>query len=216
MYLVKSAFWLQWLYPTLTWHKNRANKCIYLTFDDGPIPDVTPFVLETLKTFEAKATFFCIGDNVRKHPDIFKQVIKEGHRIGNHTFNHLNGWKVAESDYLDNVKQCAKLVDSNLFRPPYGRITKSHIAHLTSHISYPKSQYSPQGVPWKIIMWDVLSGDFDTELKPEKCLQNVMKHTGNGSIVVFHDSIKAFPRMKYALPRALEAWKNEGYEFGIL
>ncbi len=202
MYLVKSPFWLQWLYPSLIWHKSRANKCIYLTFDDGPIPDVTPFVLETLKTFGAKATFFCIGDNVRKHPDIFEQVVNEGHRIGNHTFNHLRGWDTVDDIYLDNVRQCADLVSTDHFRPPYGRAKKSQISIL-------KSQYS-------IIMWDILSGDFDTELTPEECLKNVLKHTKNGSIVVFHDSIKAFPRMKYALPKALEAWKNEGYEFGLL
>jgi peptidoglycan/xylan/chitin deacetylase (PgdA/CDA1 family) len=202
MYLIKSPFWLQWLYSSLTWHKSRSAKCIYLTFDDGPIPDVTAFVLETLKTFEAKATFFCIGDNVRKHPDIFQQVISEGHRIGNHTFNHLNGWKTEDQIYLDNVKQCRELVNSNLFRPPYGRGKKSQYSHL-------KPQYS-------IIMWDVLSGDFDTDLKPENCLKNVLKHTENGSIIVFHDSIKAFPRLEYTLPRALEIWKKEGYEFRVL
>ncbi|HCN82076.1 MAG TPA: polysaccharide deacetylase family protein, partial [Sphingobacteriaceae bacterium] len=177
MYLVKSPFWLQLLYPALTWHKSRMNKCIYLTFDDGPIPDVTPFVLETLKTFGTKATFFCIGDNVRKHPGIFEQVVNEGHHLGNHTFNHLRGWDTPDDIYLNNVKQCADLVRTNLFRPPYGRAKKS--------------QYSALHPDYSIIMWDVLSGDFDTELKPEKCLQNVLKHTGNGSIVVFHDSIKA-------------------------
>lgn len=202
MYLVKSPFWLQWLYSSLTWHKNRSAKCIYLTFDDGPIPDVTPFVLETLKTFDAKATFFCIGDNVRKHPDVFEQVVNGGHRVGNHTFNHLNGWKTEDTVYLNNVAKCNELVSSDLFRPPYGRGKKSQYSKL-------KSQYS-------IIMWDVLSGDFDTQLTPENCLKNVLKYTENGSVIVFHDSIKAFPRLEYALPRALEIWKKEGYEFRML
>jgi len=114
MYLVKSPFWLPWLYPALIWHKSRSDKYIYLTFDDGPIPVVTPFVLETLKTFRAKGTFFCIGDNVRKHPDIFERVVNEGHRIGNHTFNHLKGWGTDDKIYLDNVQQCAELVHSNI------------------------------------------------------------------------------------------------------
>lgn len=202
MYLVKSPFWLNWLHPTLTWHKSRDNKCIYLTFDDGPIPVVTPYVLETLKAFGVKGTFFCIGDNVHKYPDIFERVVNEGHRIGNHTFNHLKGWGTYDNVYLDNVQKCAELVHSNLFRPPYGKAKKSQYAILNT-------QYS-------VIMWDVLSGDFDTDLKPEKCLQNVLRHTGNGSIVVFHDSIKAFPRLEYTLPRALELWKKQGYEFGVL
>jgi peptidoglycan/xylan/chitin deacetylase (PgdA/CDA1 family) len=202
MYLVKSPLWLRWLHPGLIWNKNRTDKCIYLTFDDGPIPVVTPFVLETLKIFGVKATFFCIGDNIRKHPDIFQQVINDGHQIGNHTFNHLKGWDTDDHTYLENVNQCQELVHSKLFRPPYGRAKKS--------------QYSILNTQYSIIMWDVLSGDFDTGLKPEKCLKNILKHTGNGSIVVFHDSLKAFPRMEYALPRALEVWKAEGYSFGTL
>jgi peptidoglycan/xylan/chitin deacetylase (PgdA/CDA1 family) len=202
MYLIKSPFWLQWLYPASIWHKSRAHKCIYLTFDDGPIPDVTPFVLETLKTFGARATFFCIGDNVRKHPEIFERLVQEGHRVGNHTFNHLRGWDTDDHVYLENVQQCTDLVGSDLFRPPYGRAKKTQYSML-------KTQYS-------VIMWDVLSGDFDAGLKPEKCLKNVLKYTQNGSIVVFHDSIKAFPRLEYTLPRALDVWKKAGYEFALL
>jgi peptidoglycan/xylan/chitin deacetylase (PgdA/CDA1 family) len=125
MYLIKSPFWLQWLYPTLTWHKSRHEKCIYLTFDDGPIPVVTPFVLNTLKEHNALATFFCIGDNVNKHPDIFEQVLLEGHTVGNHTYNHLNGWQTEDGVYLENVNRCFELVQSTLFRPPYGRGKKS-------------------------------------------------------------------------------------------
>ena len=150
MYLATPPFWLKWLYPSLTWNKSRKEKTIYLTFDDGPIPIVTPFVLNTLKKFNAKATFFCIGDNVRKYPEIYNQVLQGGHSVGNHTFNHLKGWKTKNQIYLENVEQCRKLVDSRLFRPPYGRGTRSQYALLSSDYS--------------IIMWDVLSCDFDERL----------------------------------------------------
>nr|WP_121269327.1 polysaccharide deacetylase family protein [Pedobacter schmidteae] len=205
MYLVKSPLFLKWYYPSLTWNKSRSEKVIYLTFDDGPIPDVTPFVLKTLKSFDAKATFFCIGDNIRKHPDIFEELKNEGHRIGNHTFNHLKGWETADPTYLDNFKKCQELTNTHLFRPPYGRIKKSQIAAIKS--ANPDTE---------LIMWDVLSGDFDIKLAPEKCYQNVIKHTQNGSVIVFHDSLKAFDRLKYALPLALKYFKEQGYQFGLL
>jgi len=205
MYLVKSPLLLKWYYPSLTWNKPRNESVIYLTFDDGPIPDVTAFVLKTLKSFDAKATFFCIGDNIVKHPDVFEQIKKEGHRIGNHTFNHLKGWKTEDQVYLGNFKKCQELTGTNLFRPPYGRIKKSQISAIRS--ANPEMQ---------IIMWDVLSGDFDTELSPEKCYENVIKHTQNGSIIVFHDSLKAFERLEYALPLALKYFKEQGYQFGLL
>lgn len=202
MYLIKSPFWLQWFYPTLIWHKNRKEKCIYLTFDDGPIPVVTPFVLNTLKEYNALATFFCIGDNVKKHPDIFERITLDGHSIGNHTFNHLNGWQTEDDVYIENVNRCSDLVQTTLFRPPYGRGKKSQYSLL-------KTQYS-------IIMWDVLSGDFDVNLSAEKCLQNVIRNSKNGSIIVFHDSLKAMPRLEYALPKALEFLSKEGYSFKAL
>ncbi|MDB5120589.1 MAG: polysaccharide deacetylase [Sphingobacteriales bacterium] len=202
MYLVTSPFWLQWLYPTLTWHKSRTEKFIYLTFDDGPIPVVTPFVLNTLREFNAKATFFCIGDNVKKHPEIFKQVLGEGHAVGNHTYNHLNGWHTDDKVYIENVNLCSEVVPSSLFRPPYGRGKKSQYSLINTHHS--------------IIMWDILSGDFDVKLSPEKCLLNVINHAQNGSIIVFHDSLKAKPRLEYALPRALEILSKKGYSFKSL
>ncbi|MXV50871.1 polysaccharide deacetylase family protein [Pedobacter sp. HMF7647] len=202
MYLIKTPAFLRWLYPGLVWHKSREYKTIYLTFDDGPIPVVTPFVLKTLKKFNIKATFFCIGDNIRKHPEIFQAVINDGHRVGNHTFNHLRGWDTEDSVYLANVEQCNELTGSDLFRPPHGRAKKSQLSIL-------KEDYS-------VIMWDVLSGDFDSQLNPEKCLKNVLSNTENGSIVVFHDSLKAFPRLEYALPKALEQWVDQGYEFDVL
>jgi peptidoglycan/xylan/chitin deacetylase (PgdA/CDA1 family) len=202
MYLVKTPWLLKKLYPQLVWNYSRIQPVIYLTFDDGPIPIVTPFVLKTLKQFEAKATFFCIGDNIQKHPDIFKQVQAEGHSIGNHTFNHLKGWKTEDQTYVENFKKADEQHPTLLFRPPYGRIKRSQIKQL---------QALKLGL--KIIMWDVLSGDFDMSLKPEDCLKGVLKHTDNGAIIVFHDSLKAFNRLEYVLPRALEIWQKAGYTF---
>jgi len=205
MYLVKTPWLLKQLYPNLLWNNSRTGNRIYLTFDDGPIPIVTPFVLNILKQHDAKATFFCIGDNINKHPDIFEQVKNAGHAIGNHTYNHLKGWKTEDKTYLDNFLKADASVRSDLFRPPYGRIKRSQIKLL--------KQARPD---LKIVMWDVLSGDFDINLKPEDCLKNVLKHTGPGSIIVFHDSLKAFDRLQYVLPRAMEEWSRKGYEFGLL
>lgn len=205
MYLVKTPWLLKKLYPQLVWNRNRSQPVIYLTFDDGPIPIVTPFVLSTLKQYNAKATFFCIGDNVQKHHDIYQQLLTGGHAIGNHTFNHLKGWKTEDKVYIDNFLKADELLKTSLFRPPYGRIRRSQIKQLNA--MKPNLQ---------IIMWDVLSGDFDITLKPANCLKGVLKHTGNGAIVVFHDSLKAFNRLEYVLPRALEVWSKAGYRFEVL
>lgn len=198
-YLVKTPALIKWFYADLTWNFSRKEHAIYLTFDDGPIPEVTPFVLQTLEKFNAKATFFCIGENVQKHPDIFKAIKEAGHRIGNHTFNHLKGWNTPDETYISNTQKCNELVQSNLFRPPYGRAKKSQFAIL-------KKSY-------QIMMWDVLSGDFDLELSPQKCYRNAINKTRNGSIIVFHDSLKAFSRLQYTLPKALEYWQQRGYQF---
>jgi peptidoglycan/xylan/chitin deacetylase (PgdA/CDA1 family) len=205
MYLVKSPLLLKWYYPSLVWNKSRSDKVVYLTFDDGPIPVVTDFVLNTLKRFNCKATFFCIGDNINKHPEVFQQLKAEGHAVGNHTFNHLKGWKTEDSIYVQNFQQCQQLTRSNLFRPPYGRIKKSQVKALKA--INPKLD---------IIMWDVLSGDFDTALSPEKCFENVVNNTENGSIIVFHDSLKAFDRLQFALPAALAFLSKKGYQFHTL
>lgn len=205
MYLVKTPFWLRAIYPKLVWRIPVDSKKIFLTFDDGPIPIVTPFVLNLLKEYNAKATFFCIGDNIRKHPDIFEQVKDEGHTIGNHTFNHLKGWSTPDEAYLKNFMRCQELVSSQYMRPPHGQIRFSQIKKLKR--LYPDLE---------IVMWDVLSGDFDLNLSPEGCLNNIVKNVEPGSIVVFHDSLKAFDRLKYALPRALEIWSSKGFVFEAL
>lgn len=201
MYLAKAPFFLKWIYPKCIWNMDRSEKSVYLTFDDGPIPEITPFVLELLATYQIKATFFCVGENIKKNPHLFKQIVNAGHRIGNHTFNHLKGWKTKDESYLENVAACQELTQTNLFRPPYGRATHSQLKAL-----YPD---------FKIIMWDVLSGDFDLNLSPEKCLQNVIQHTENGSIIVFHENIKSIPRVTYALPKAIESLLAQGYKFKI-
>jgi peptidoglycan/xylan/chitin deacetylase (PgdA/CDA1 family) len=205
MYFVKNPPFFKLVYPSLTWEIKTTEKVLHLTFDDGPIPQVTPFVLDCLKKYQAKATFFCIGDNVRKHPEIYKSIIDEGHQVGNHTFNHLNGWKTKTNEYIKNIEHCAEYVESHLFRPPYGRISAKQIKEFKNR--FPSHQ---------IIMWDVLSGDFDQQVNHEQCYQNVVKNSGKGSIIVFHDSLKAMPRLEKALPKALEYWANEGYRFETL
>jgi peptidoglycan/xylan/chitin deacetylase (PgdA/CDA1 family) len=199
MYTIKTPLLLKRIYPSLVWDIPVKEKVIYLTFDDGPVPEITPFVLHELKKAGAKATFFCIGDNVRKHPEEFREVVGAGHSIGNHTYNHLNGWHTSDKKYLDNIALCKPYFRTNLLRPPYGRIRSSQIRAL-------KKEYH-------IIMWDILTGDFDPKLSPEACYRKVIAKTRPGSIVVFHDSIKAFPRLKYVLPKALENWTAAGYRF---
>ncbi len=204
MFLHKTNFLMRVLYPNFVWRKLTQEKVIYLTFDDGPIPEVTEFVLETLATYNAKATFFCIGNNIQKHPDIFQKVIKDGHAIGNHTFNHLKGWATDDKVYFENIVQCkdemvSRGVTTNLFRPPYGRIKRS--------------QTNMVFLDYQIIMWDVLSGDFSLTLSPKTVLEKTLKYTESGSIVLFHDSIKANENMSYALPRFLEHFSEKGFRF---
>lgn len=186
----------------MVWSIPTERKVLYLTFDDGPIPEVTPWVLERLAEYDAKATFFCIGDNVQKHPEIFEQVCQAGHGIGNHTFHHLSGWTTKDFTYFRNTMECAAVVDSQLFRPPYGRIKKSQSKALKERFD--------------IIMWDVLSADYDRAVSPEKCLSNVVDNAGPGSIIVFHDSLRAQKNMAYALPLVLEHFSNKGYTFEAL
>jgi len=181
------------------WKIPVKEKIIYLTFDDGPIQEVTPWVLETLGAFEAYATFFCVGENVEKNPSIYQKILEAGHRTGNHSFHHIQAWKTKKEDYLKDVDRANALIGSTLFRPPHGQLTLSLIKAL-------KKKYS-------IILWSVLSYDFNRSMTPEKCLALAIKYTKPGSIVVFHDSLKAEPRMKYALPLFLEHFQSRGFSF---
>ena len=206
-YFVKTPWLLKKLYPRCIWDIPVKEKVLYLTFDDGPHPAATPFVLNTLQQYNALATFFCIGKNVVEHPAIYRNIIDAGHRIGNHTFNHLNGWNVRDEQYVQNILEAGKYIDSNLFRPPYGRITRWQVKLLT------EIKNSPMHKNFSIIMWDVLSGDFDKEATGEKCSFNVIGNARPGSIIVFHDSEKAFPRLQTSLPQVLEHFSKKGYRF---
>ena len=206
MYLVKTPFWLRALYPACTWKMPSADKVIYLSFDDGPHPEATPFVLDQLKKYHAKASFFCIGKNVLSYANIYEQILQEGHVVGNHTYDHLNGWKTDTVTYLDNIKSASNLIVSNLFRPPYGRISRTQLKKIAVE----------KTMPQQIIMWDVLSGDFDVQLSGEQCARNVIKHAQPGSIVVFHDSAKAWERLQIALPDVLDYFSDLGYRFEVI
>ena len=202
MYFVKTPKFIQNLFPNFTWKIPSTEKVIYLTFDDGPIPEVTPWVLEQLAAYNAKATFFCVGQNVEKHSDVFNQVQEAGHVVGNHTYTHPDGWKTDNIPYFHNIRHCARLVDSVLFRPPYGHLKPKQVQFLQRH--------------YRIVMWDILSGDFDPNLSKENCLKNVMNHVEDGSIVVFHDSLKAAEKLRYVLPQVLEQLSAQGYRFEAL
>ncbi len=201
-YFVKTPVWLQKLFPKFIWTMNREEKKVYLTFDDGPHPLHTIFVLDVLKKYHAKATFFCIGNNVNLFPEVYKRIIEDGHAIGNHSYSHLNGKKSKDDVYIDDVMQAAKYIDSTLFRPPYGQIKKFQAKVLME-----------MNNPYKIVMWTVLSGDFDVKITKEKCLENVLFKTSNGSIVVFHDSEKAAEKMRYVLPALLKSFSEKGFSF---
>jgi len=202
MYLVKSPTFIKRLFPNTLWDINNNEKKIYLTFDDGPIPEMTPWVLDVLEQYDAKGTFFCVGDNIRKYPDIFHSVVERGHAIGSHTYNHLNGWETDNLDYLLNVKKAAQLSHSVLFRPPYGKLKPKQAQFLNKH--------------YQVVMWDVLSGDFDPNLSDEQVYKNVISNASEGSIVVFHDNIKAKSHLEYALPRVLDYFTEKGYSFSAI
>lgn len=191
------------LFPGAIWRlPDEQHPCVYLTFDDGPIPEVTPWVLDTLDKHQVKATFFMVGDNVRKHPEVFQQVVERGHAIGNHTFNHIQGLRYRTKNFLANVEQAAQLIPSKLFRPPHGHMRLPQTLALRKH--------------YRIIMWDVITRDYNQQRTPQETLQVVKRHARNGSIIVFHDSLKAQHNMKAALPQAIEWLKAEGYTFKTL
>ncbi len=201
-YLIRTPGWVKKVYKNRVWDMNTSGKELFLSFDDGPHPEHTPFVLDELKKYNAKASFFCIGKNVLSYPEIYKRIIEEGHTVGNHTNDHLNGSKTTDARYLENIKLAKQYIDSQLFRPPYGKISGFLVKQLLSPV---------YGL--KTIMWTVLSGDFDVKISKEQCLQNVILNADPGSIVVFHDSEKASERMKYALPKVLEYFAAKGFLF---
>ena len=206
MYFIKTPFWLRLIYRSCIWRKPTQDRVLYLSFDDGPHPEATPFVLEQLAIFNAKASFFCIGKNVQLYPNIYAALIEANHTVGNHTQNHMNGWKNNTTNYIVDIQEATKSISSNLFRPPYGRISFSQIKALRSDPSLPQ----------EIIMWDVLSGDFDTTISGDQCAQNVIQRAGPGSIIVFHDSAKAMDRLRIALPQVLTHFSKLGYQFETL
>jgi peptidoglycan/xylan/chitin deacetylase (PgdA/CDA1 family) len=209
LFFVTTPWWLRKLFPGCIWDIKTKEKVIYMSFDDGPHPTITPFVLNELKKYNAKATFFCIGDNVKKFPRIYHSVINEGHAIGNHTMHHINGWKSTDEAYEDDINEAKTYIRSNLFRPPYGRIKRSQLKQLMRFNKLPVAKTRKH----QVIMWSVLAGDWIATLDPEKCFQRIKKAIYPGCIVVFHDSEKAYARMSYALPKLLEYFSCEGYVF---
>lgn len=199
MYFVKSPYLLQTFFNSFIWKIHTNEKKIFLTFDDGPHPEITPDVLDILNRYNAKASFFCVGKNIEKHPNIFDQIVANGHTIGNHTYNHINGYKTNTSLYVKNTFKNNDIYTTSLFRPPYGRMKRRQISILKKDFC--------------LILWTVLSGDFDKSITKEKCLKNVINSSKEGSIVVFHDSLKAKENVLYALPKVLEHFLNKGYGF---
>lgn len=200
--IVKMPKFIQWLFPERIWAFSSETNKVFLTFDDGPIPEVTPWVLDELKKHGAKATFFCIGANVEKHSQIFQRIYSEGHTVGTHTNDHLNGWKTSTSEYIENVEKAIGKMDKphpKLFRPPYGRITSKQAKIL-------------QKKGLRIVMWNIISYDYEQDISPDECLQNVLRKIAPGSIVVFHDSLKAEKNLRYALPKVLDYISERGWK----
>lgn len=213
---IKTPKFVKKLFPNYVWDIATTQNVIYLTFDDGPTPEITNWTLDVLKTYHAKATFFCIGNNIKKHPDIFQNILNNGHAVGNHTLNHVKGWKTNIQLYLTEVASTQALIDkaicntakytsqgANLFRPPFGKITNSQGKALLN-------------LGYKIIMWDILTFDWKTNITKEACLKNAISKTGNGSVIVFHDSVKAAKNMQYVLPKMLKHFSEKGYVFKSL
>jgi len=206
-YWIKTPWWLKLIFPKrMIWEMPAGDEpAVYLTFDDGPHPTATPFVLDQLATAGGKGTFFCVGNNVRLYEEVYNRTIAEGHTTGNHTYNHINGWRTIDATYIRNIKDAARHIDSRIFRPPYGRIKYSQMKYLC--------RATP---PWKIYMWDVLSGDFDKTITGQQCTDNVLQYIKPGYIVIFHDSEKAWERMQYALPRVIQHCQERGWQLKAL
>lgn len=201
MFIEQPPQFIRQLYPHAHWRMNTSEKAVYLTFDDGPIPEVTPWVLNVLDKYQIKATFFMVGDNVRKHPDEYKMVVERGHRIGNHTFNHLKGFEEGSERYIANIDKADCYLSTDLFRPPHGIMRMK--------------QYRMLSKRYRIIMWDLVTRDYNSKLNGEQVLRKVRKYARNGSIITFHDSLRSVDNLRYALPRAIEWLQGEGYEFKV-
>ena len=200
--LIKTPSFIRYIFPSLIWNKLKSRKTIYLTFDDGPHSDLSNFILDELKKYQAKATFFYLGRQVEKYPKIFERCVNENHQIGNHTYSHLNGWATNNKKYYKDINKASKLINSDLFRPPYGRIKMSQIKHLKKH--------------YKIVMWDVLSWDFDENTCSKECFKNIVKNTSSGSIIVLHENEKSYKKVKEVLPKILNYFSSKGFTFDVL
>ncbi len=201
MFIEQPAKWLRWLYPDATWRMDPTEKAVYLTFDDGPIPEATPFILETLKQFDAKATFFMVGDNVRRYPELYQQIVDAGHQVGNHTFHHLGALKHQVMTYIDDTEEANKLIKTHYFRPPHGWMRMTEYWWL-------KKKY-------RIVMWDLVTRDYSKWMTADDVVNNVKRYARNGSIITFHDSLKSIDKLHFALPQALQWLKDQGYAFKI-
>lgn len=193
--------WLRWLYPRATWRMDKNDHSVYLTFDDGPIPESTPFILKTLREFGVHATFFMVGDNVRKYPELYRQIVADGHQVGNHTFNHWGGFKHTTRSYNANVEKANELIHGHLFRPPHGWMRWE--------------QYFWVGRKFRIVMWDLVTRDYSKWMTADDVLANVKRYARNGSIITFHDSLKSIDKLRFALPAALRWLREQGYEFKV-
>ncbi|MBQ5871833.1 MAG: polysaccharide deacetylase family protein [Bacteroidaceae bacterium] len=201
MIIEQPACFLRWLYPGACWRMSRHEKAVYLTFDDGPIPEATPFSLDTLDRYGIKATFFMVGDNVRKHPEVYRMVVERGHRIGNHTFNHIGGFRYLSENYLANTDKANEFLNTNLFRPPHGWMRWRQYYKLKRH--------------YRIIMWDLVTRDYSRRLTADDVVENVKRYTRNGSIITFHDSLKSIEKLRTALPQSIEWLQQQGYAFKV-
>lgn len=201
MIIEQPAQWLRWLYPRATWRMDSNERAVYLTFDDGPIPQSTPFILRTLAEFGAKATFFMVGDNVRKYPDLYRKIVAAGHQVGNHTYHHLGGFKHLTKTYVEDTERANDLIGAHLFRPPHGCMSHSEYFWLRRR--------------YRIVMWDLVTRDYSKWLTADDVLNNVKRYARNGSIITFHDSLKSIDKLKIALPRALGWLRDQGYSFKI-
>ena len=201
MIIEQPSKWLRWLYPSAIWRMDPNEKAVYLTFDDGPIPESTPWLIETLDRYGVKATFFMVGDNVRKYPELFELIRSHGHRLGNHTYNHLGGLIVSPGHFLRNANEADRLIHTNLFRPPRGWMKNQQYIRIRRH--------------YTIIMWDLVTRDYSKHLTAEDVYNNVRKYTRNGSIITYHDSLRSIDKLKTALPRCIEWLQQEGYEFKV-